>query len=223
MLDFLQFPYSETQFQSVVSKGYNTFKRNHSLDGDFEHFTPAQRLFVNSLVRTTNTKLEEHGLADKYNLTTYLSHWFYHIDSITLYMKLFYEFSQYCKSFVHQIQRQNAVHNILCQSILMLSKQWYLCNILMDNHIVDFIHRWWLWSHSVFSVLSLQSIWGSRGWEFPYLNFFSHRPKTCSNVKRRSFLSKCIEFCVMHACINLATIFTKRNISSYRSTGVFFA
>lgn len=74
MLDFLQFPYSETQLQSLVSKGYNTFKRNHSLDGDFERFTPAQRLFVNSLVRTTNTKLEEHGLADKYNLTSYLSH-----------------------------------------------------------------------------------------------------------------------------------------------------
>ena len=73
MLDFLQVPYTETQLQSVVSKGYNTFKRNHSLDDDFEHFTPAQRLFVKSLVRTTKTKLEEHGLADRYNLTSYLS------------------------------------------------------------------------------------------------------------------------------------------------------
>ena len=71
MLDFLQVSYTEMQLQSVVSKGYNTFKRNHSLDDDFEHFTPAQRLFVNLLVRTTKTKLEEHGLADKCNLTSY--------------------------------------------------------------------------------------------------------------------------------------------------------
>lgn len=172
MLDFLQFPYSETQLQSLVSKGYNTFKRNHSLDGDFERFTPAQRLFVNSLVRTTNTKLEEHGLADKYNLTSYLSHWFYHF---------IYE------TFMSSVNTAKVLSTRYRGRYWMLyiiySAKAYSCSVSNNisatyswkkyNHIVDFIHWWWLWSHSVFSVHSLQSVWGSRGWEFPYLNFFS--------------------------------------------------
>ena len=73
MLDFLHVPYTETQFQSVVTRGYNMFKRHHSPRDDFEHFTLEQEAFVDSVVQSTLTKLEEVGLADKCNVTSYLS------------------------------------------------------------------------------------------------------------------------------------------------------
>ena len=56
--------------------GTDMFKRHHSPRDDFEHFTPEQESFVDSVVRTTLAKLEEVGLDDKCNVTSYLLHWF---------------------------------------------------------------------------------------------------------------------------------------------------
>jgi len=50
--------------------------RHHSPRDDFEHFTPEQESFVDSVVRirTTLTKLEDVGLNEKCNVTSYLLH-----------------------------------------------------------------------------------------------------------------------------------------------------
>ena len=47
------------------------FKRHHSPRDDPEHFMPEQDSFVDSVVRTTLTKLEEVGLEDKCNVMSY--------------------------------------------------------------------------------------------------------------------------------------------------------
>jgi len=61
----------------VLWQGGMTCSRHHRARYDFEHFTPEQESFVDSVVRTTPTKLEEVGLGDKCNVMSYLLHWFY--------------------------------------------------------------------------------------------------------------------------------------------------
>ena len=73
MLDFLQVPYAEAQFQRVVNSGYETFRRRHSPRDDYDHYTSEQRAFVNSVIRTTHSVLEEYHLSETCNVYDYLT------------------------------------------------------------------------------------------------------------------------------------------------------
>ena len=73
MLHFLQVPYSDAQFQSVVTRGYTEFKRPHHPHNDYDHYTSQQRAFVNSIIRTTHRLLEEYRLTNRCNVYEYLS------------------------------------------------------------------------------------------------------------------------------------------------------
>ena len=73
MLDFLQVPYTEAQFQRVVNSGYETFRRRHSPQDDYDHYTSEQRAFVNSVIRTTHSILEEYHLSETCNVYVYLA------------------------------------------------------------------------------------------------------------------------------------------------------
>ena len=72
MLDFLQVPYTEAQFQSVVNSGYEKFRRHHSSQDDYDHYTSEQRAFVNSIIRTTHSILEEYYLSETCSVHEYL-------------------------------------------------------------------------------------------------------------------------------------------------------
>ena len=73
MLGFLQVPYTEAQFQRVVNSGYEKFKRRHSSQDDYDHYTSEQRAFVNSVIRTTHSILEEYHLSETCNVYDYLA------------------------------------------------------------------------------------------------------------------------------------------------------
>ena len=73
MLDFLQVPYTEAQFQTVVNNGYEKFKRHHSPRDDYDHYTSEQRAFVNSVIRNTHSVLEEYHLSETCNVYDYLT------------------------------------------------------------------------------------------------------------------------------------------------------
>ena len=73
MLDFLQVSYTEAQFQRVVNNGYEKFKRRHSPRDDYDHYTSEQRAFVNSVIRTTHSVLEEYHLSETCNVYDYLA------------------------------------------------------------------------------------------------------------------------------------------------------
>ena len=72
MLNFLQVPYTEAQFQSVVTSGYEKFRRHHSSQDDYDHYTSEQRAFVNSVIRTTHSILEEYRLSETCSVHEYL-------------------------------------------------------------------------------------------------------------------------------------------------------
>ena len=72
MLNFLQVPYTEAQFQSVVTSGYEKFRRHHSSQDDYDHYTSEQRAFVNSVIRTTHSILEEYYLSEICSVHEYL-------------------------------------------------------------------------------------------------------------------------------------------------------
>ena len=72
MLEFLQVPYTEAQFQSVVNSGYEKFRRHHSSQDDYDHYTSEQRAFVNSVIRTTHSILEEYHLSETCSVHEYL-------------------------------------------------------------------------------------------------------------------------------------------------------
>ena len=73
MLDFLRVPYTEAQFQRVVNNGYEKFKRRHSPQDDYDHYTYEQRAFVNSVIRTTHSVLEKYHLSETCNVYDYLA------------------------------------------------------------------------------------------------------------------------------------------------------
>ena len=73
MLDFLQVSYTEAQFQRVVNNGYEKFKRHHSPRDDYDHYTSEQRAFVNSVIRSTHSVLEEYHLSETCNVYDYLT------------------------------------------------------------------------------------------------------------------------------------------------------
>ena len=73
MLDFLQVPYTEAQFQRVVNNGCEKFKRHHSPRDDYDHYTSEQRAFVNSVIRTTHSILEEYHLSEICTVYDYLA------------------------------------------------------------------------------------------------------------------------------------------------------
>ena len=73
MLDFLQVPYTEAQFQRVVNNGYEKFKRRHSPRDDYDHYTSEQRAFVNSVIRSTHSVLEEYHLSEICTVYDYLA------------------------------------------------------------------------------------------------------------------------------------------------------
>ena len=73
MLGFLQVPYTEAQFQRVVNNGYEKFRRHHSPQDDYDHYTSEQRAYVNSVIRTTHSILEEYHLSETCNVYDYLA------------------------------------------------------------------------------------------------------------------------------------------------------
>ena len=77
MLNFLQVPYTEAQFQSVVTSGYEKFRRHHSSQDDYDHYTSEQRAFVNSVIRTTHSILEEYCLSETCSVHEYLAKDYY--------------------------------------------------------------------------------------------------------------------------------------------------
>ena len=70
MLDFLGVSYSDLQLESLLSE-VKTFHRNHS--HDFDHYTPSQRDYVESVVKGTISLLQTNRLSDVVNISDYLS------------------------------------------------------------------------------------------------------------------------------------------------------
>jgi len=71
MLDFLEFPYSVTTITKNLRREYSEFKRSHK-NSSFEHFTPKQEAFVQTIVHDTMHVLQSHGLTQVCDLSDYL-------------------------------------------------------------------------------------------------------------------------------------------------------
>lgn len=69
MLDFLGVSYSDLQLESLLGE-VQTFHRNHS--DDFDHYTPSQRDYVQSVVKGTISLLQTNRLSDVVDISDYL-------------------------------------------------------------------------------------------------------------------------------------------------------
>ena len=70
MLDFLGVNHHDLQLESLLNE-VHTFHRNHS--NDFDHYTPSQRDYVQSVVKRTISLLQTNGLTDVVDINDYLS------------------------------------------------------------------------------------------------------------------------------------------------------
>ena len=70
ILDFLNVSYSPIHIKKKLNNGTHGFQRKHS--DDFDHFTPSQRSYVQSVVIQTIKLLQERGLDDVIDIRDYL-------------------------------------------------------------------------------------------------------------------------------------------------------
>ncbi len=59
MLDFLHQDYSRTELATKLKDGYGKFHRSHSAADDYDHYTKDQRLYINSMITSTESKLQQ--------------------------------------------------------------------------------------------------------------------------------------------------------------------
>lgn len=72
MLDFLNINCSMEDLQRKIDEGYSMFHRKHNTV-KFEHFTPEQKSWVNSIIRNATVLLNEHDLSELIQLDDYIS------------------------------------------------------------------------------------------------------------------------------------------------------
>ena len=74
MLDFLEYPYSLPALTKRLARTYDEFHRRSSNATSFNHFTPEQQEFVNTVIRNTIRILQSHRLLEVCDIRDYLNH-----------------------------------------------------------------------------------------------------------------------------------------------------
>lgn len=66
MLDFLHIPFNKEDLPRILVADFNTFKRPHNSNSDFEHYTSAQKVHMKStlthVIKMTEAKNKTHLL-----------------------------------------------------------------------------------------------------------------------------------------------------------------
>lgn len=70
MLNFLEFPFDKTELEEKLNRGFETFKRPHR--EEFEHYTPEQKKYVNTMLLDTIKILTQHNMEQFFKLEDYL-------------------------------------------------------------------------------------------------------------------------------------------------------
>ena len=73
MLDFLHIPYNKGDLPLILAADFNTFKRPHNRNNDFEHYTSAQKVHMKSTLMNVINLTQEKNMTHLLRLTDYLS------------------------------------------------------------------------------------------------------------------------------------------------------
>ena len=70
MLTFLEFPFDKNELKVKMNDGYDAFRRPHK--NEFEHYTPEQKKYVNTMLLDTIKILTHHKMEHLFHLEDYL-------------------------------------------------------------------------------------------------------------------------------------------------------
>lgn len=70
MLTFLKFPFDKNELKYKLNYTFDTFRRPHK--EEFEHYSPEQKKFINSMLLNTTKILSEHNMEYFFHLEDYL-------------------------------------------------------------------------------------------------------------------------------------------------------
>ena len=72
ILNFIHFPFAKEVVEKRLQEDYGVFRRSHSGEDGFEHYTPSQQEMVNLMLFETIGVLKEHKVENLFNLHEYL-------------------------------------------------------------------------------------------------------------------------------------------------------
>lgn len=72
ILNFIHFPFAKEVIEKRLQEDYGVFRRSHSGEDGFEHYTPSQQEMVNLMLFETIGVLKEHKVENLFNLHEYL-------------------------------------------------------------------------------------------------------------------------------------------------------
>ena len=70
MLKFLEYPFDKTELEVKLHREFEAFKRPHK--EEFEHYTPEQKKYVNTILLDTIKILTQHNMEQFFKLEDYL-------------------------------------------------------------------------------------------------------------------------------------------------------
>ena len=73
MLTFLGVPFTDDELQHRLAGGFDQFHRHHSVHEQFEHYTDHQKEYLKSVIRQTNSTLQNYGYEQAFRIDEYYS------------------------------------------------------------------------------------------------------------------------------------------------------